>query len=174
MANVDFIPGTPSGPPNLPRVILECRARSQPEAPPAITPESNNNRTLGQTGLWAWDREVRVHVWMTLRGPCGCDNQGPYSHSWTVKQQCLDLLAEGLWEELLDDEQPDITVMDWWVPRDQAPARSPGPPLLSICTPIPWLQGLPHWPLGTFIFARLHLGCFSLHEVMMQFGGQSS
>ncbi|XP_049755985.1 F-box only protein 50 [Elephas maximus indicus] len=34
--------------------------------------------------------------------------------SWTVKQQCVDLLAEGLWEELLDDEQPDITVMDWY------------------------------------------------------------
>ncbi|XP_023616351.1 F-box only protein 50 isoform X4 [Myotis lucifugus] len=33
--------------------------------------------------------------------------------SWTVKHQCVDLLAEGLWEELLDDEQPDITVMDW-------------------------------------------------------------
>ncbi|XP_037371401.1 F-box only protein 50 [Talpa occidentalis] len=34
--------------------------------------------------------------------------------SWTVKQQCINLLAEGLWEELLDDEQPDITVMDWY------------------------------------------------------------
>ncbi|KAF5926416.1 hypothetical protein HPG69_015614 [Diceros bicornis minor] len=34
--------------------------------------------------------------------------------SWTVKQQCVDLLAQGLWEELLDDEQPDITVMDWY------------------------------------------------------------
>nr|XP_045366863.1 F-box only protein 50 [Camelus bactrianus] len=34
--------------------------------------------------------------------------------SWTVKQQCVDLLAEGLWEELLDDEQPHITVMDWY------------------------------------------------------------
>uniref|UniRef100_A0A7N4PXZ8 FBA domain-containing protein n=2 Tax=Sarcophilus harrisii TaxID=9305 RepID=A0A7N4PXZ8_SARHA len=34
--------------------------------------------------------------------------------SWTVKQQCVDLLAEGLWEELLDDEQPDITIMDWF------------------------------------------------------------
>lgn len=41
-----------------------------------------------------------------LSSPC------PLS-SWTVKQQCVDLLAEGLWEELLDDEQPDITVMDW-------------------------------------------------------------
>ncbi|ELV13975.1 Non-specific cytotoxic cell receptor protein 1 like protein, partial [Tupaia chinensis] len=36
------------------------------------------------------------------------------NHSWTVKQQCVDLLAEGLWEELLDDEQPDVTVMDWF------------------------------------------------------------
>ena len=38
------------------------------------------------------------------------------SRSWTVKQQCVDLLAEGLWEELPDDEQPDITVMDWYAP----------------------------------------------------------
>ncbi|KAM9633193.1 F-box only protein 50 [Trichechus inunguis] len=34
--------------------------------------------------------------------------------SWTAKQQCVDLLAEGLWEELLDNKQLDITVMDWY------------------------------------------------------------
>lgn len=45
------------------------------------------------------------------------------SHSWTVKQQCVDLLAEGLWEELLDDEQPDITVMDWYMPLPHPVAR---------------------------------------------------
>ncbi|XP_023393681.1 F-box only protein 50 [Pteropus vampyrus] len=48
----------------------------------------------------------------------GSRSQSPHpcalSHSWTVKQQCVDLLAEGLWEELLDDQQPDITVMDWY------------------------------------------------------------
>ncbi|XP_019521803.1 PREDICTED: F-box only protein 50 [Hipposideros armiger] len=38
----------------------------------------------------------------------------PQNLSWTVKQQCVNLLVEGLWEELLDDEQPDITVMDWF------------------------------------------------------------
>ena len=47
-------------------------------------------------------------------GPTACLPCAP-SHSWTVKKQCVDLLAEGLWEELLDDEQPDITVMDWYV-----------------------------------------------------------
>ena len=49
------------------------------------------------------------------------------SPSWTVKQQCVDLLAEGLWEELLDDEQPRITVMDWCVPPPR-PAAQPGSP----------------------------------------------
>uniref|UniRef100_A0A452HCY9 FBA domain-containing protein n=1 Tax=Gopherus agassizii TaxID=38772 RepID=A0A452HCY9_9SAUR len=34
--------------------------------------------------------------------------------SWCVKQQRVDLLAEGLWEELLDSYQPNITVMDWY------------------------------------------------------------
>ncbi|XP_007114652.1 F-box only protein 50 [Physeter macrocephalus] len=38
--------------------------------------------------------------------------------SWTVKQQSVDLLAEGLWEELLDVKQPHITVMDWDVYED--------------------------------------------------------
>ncbi|XP_033286924.2 F-box only protein 50 isoform X1 [Orcinus orca] len=43
--------------------------------------------------------------------------------SWTVKQQSVDLLAEGLWEELLDVEQPNITVMDWYVPLHHRPAQ---------------------------------------------------
>lgn len=53
------------------------------------------------------------------------------SHSWTVKQQSVDLLAEGLWEELLDVEQPNITVMDWYVPlhhRPAQPGRTQAPP----------------------------------------------
>lgn len=41
--------------------------------------------------------------------------------SWTVKEQCVNLLAKKLWEELLDDEQPDITIMDW--------CALPSPPL---------------------------------------------
>ncbi|XP_003228951.2 F-box only protein 50 [Anolis carolinensis] len=35
-------------------------------------------------------------------------------YSWCVKQQSVDLLAEGLWKELLDQYQPDITIMDWY------------------------------------------------------------
>ncbi|EMP27826.1 Non-specific cytotoxic cell receptor protein 1 like protein [Chelonia mydas] len=40
-------------------------------------------------------------------------SEGP-RFSWCVKQQQVDLLAEGLWEELLDSYQPNVTVMDWY------------------------------------------------------------
>ena len=64
------------------------------------------------------------------------------SHSWTVKQQCVDLMAEGLWEELLDDEQPDITVMDWYVPR-------PGQPVpASSRDGLPDVETSPFLPFG--------------------------
>uniref|UniRef100_A0A670JGD5 FBA domain-containing protein n=1 Tax=Podarcis muralis TaxID=64176 RepID=A0A670JGD5_PODMU len=35
-------------------------------------------------------------------------------YSWCVKQQHIDLVAEGFWEELLDSYQPNFTVMDWY------------------------------------------------------------
>ncbi|XP_042296289.1 F-box only protein 50 [Sceloporus undulatus] len=39
---------------------------------------------------------------------------GSSRYSWCIKQQLIDLLDEGLWEELLDLYQPNITVMDWY------------------------------------------------------------
>uniref|UniRef100_A0A8C0GLV9 NCCRP1, F-box associated domain containing n=1 Tax=Chelonoidis abingdonii TaxID=106734 RepID=A0A8C0GLV9_CHEAB len=39
---------------------------------------------------------------------------GRWETGWCIKQQLVDLLAEGLWEELLDSYQPNITVMDWY------------------------------------------------------------
>ncbi|KAE8585860.1 hypothetical protein XENTR_v10021480 [Xenopus tropicalis] len=33
---------------------------------------------------------------------------------WCVKEQMVDLLAEGLWPELLDNYQPHIYVLDWY------------------------------------------------------------
>lgn len=30
-------------------------------------------------------------------------------------EQVVDLKAEGLWDDLLDDFQPEIVVQDWWV-----------------------------------------------------------
>nr|XP_056702284.1 F-box only protein 50 [Euleptes europaea] len=45
--------------------------------------------------------------------PVGKEATLPH-YSWSVKQQRIDLLAEGLWEELLDLYQPNITIMDWY------------------------------------------------------------
>uniref|UniRef100_A0A674JXK0 FBA domain-containing protein n=2 Tax=Terrapene triunguis TaxID=2587831 RepID=A0A674JXK0_9SAUR len=36
------------------------------------------------------------------------------SFHWCVKSQLVDLLKEGLWEELLDTYQPEIYISDWW------------------------------------------------------------
>ncbi|XP_068765524.1 F-box only protein 17-like [Struthio camelus] len=40
------------------------------------------------------------------------------SFAWCSKSQLVDLLAEGLWEELLDVHQPEIHVSDWWAARE--------------------------------------------------------
>lgn len=67
------------------------------EPAPATGPTQQPLDTLGNFHGWYIKTEKLLH-----------------NLSWTVKQQCVNLLAEGLWEELLDDEQPDITVMDWY------------------------------------------------------------
>ncbi|XP_053124448.1 F-box only protein 17-like [Hemicordylus capensis] len=40
------------------------------------------------------------------------------SYSSCTKSQVVDLLREGLWEDLLDTCQPDICVSDWWGARE--------------------------------------------------------
>ncbi|XP_060640595.2 F-box only protein 27-like isoform X1 [Anolis sagrei] len=40
------------------------------------------------------------------------------SYGWCVKSQVVDLLQEGLGEELMDAFQPDICIADWWGARD--------------------------------------------------------
>ncbi|XP_054482118.1 F-box only protein 50 [Anoplopoma fimbria] len=35
-------------------------------------------------------------------------------YSWFTMEQVVDLKAEGLWEELLDDFQPEIVIQDWY------------------------------------------------------------
>lgn len=44
--------------------------------------------------------------------------------SWFTMEQVVDLKAEGLWEELLDDFQPEIVIQDWWVNEHPPPPPS--------------------------------------------------
>ncbi|KAJ1109079.1 hypothetical protein NDU88_006446 [Pleurodeles waltl] len=36
------------------------------------------------------------------------------NYSWCIKEQVIDLVSEGLWEELLDSFQPEICILDWY------------------------------------------------------------
>ncbi|XP_078517446.1 F-box only protein 50 [Lissotriton helveticus] len=36
------------------------------------------------------------------------------NYSWCIKEQMIDLVSEGLWEDLLDSLQPEICVLDWY------------------------------------------------------------
>ncbi|XP_053307804.1 F-box only protein 2 [Spea bombifrons] len=42
------------------------------------------------------------------------------SFEWCSKAQVIDLLNEGYWEELLDTEQPNIVINDWYAARTDA------------------------------------------------------
>ncbi|XP_061452283.1 F-box only protein 27 isoform X2 [Rhineura floridana] len=45
------------------------------------------------------------------------------SYSWCEKSQLVDLLKEGLWEDLLDNYQPNIFISDWWGAREDCGCR---------------------------------------------------
>ncbi|XP_077696643.1 uncharacterized protein LOC144279079 isoform X2 [Eretmochelys imbricata] len=42
----------------------------------------------------------------------------PLRAGWCIKSQLVDLLKQGLWEELLDNYQPEIYISDWWGARE--------------------------------------------------------
>lgn len=45
--------------------------------------------------------------------------------SWFTMEQVVDLKAEGLWDELLDEFQPEILIQDWWVNEHHHPPHPP-------------------------------------------------
>ncbi|KAJ7304147.1 hypothetical protein JRQ81_011676 [Phrynocephalus forsythii] len=71
---------------------------------------------LPQTPCKPLDSAGIFKGWQVSVEPVPSKNKGAPSarYSWRVKQQRVDLLAEGLWEALLDLHQPNITVMDWY------------------------------------------------------------
>ncbi|XP_063293164.1 F-box only protein 2 [Pelobates fuscus] len=42
------------------------------------------------------------------------------SFEWCSKSQLIDLLKEGYWEEVMDNEQPNIVVSDWYAARSDS------------------------------------------------------
>ncbi|KAM3829427.1 F-box only protein 27 [Vipera latastei] len=54
-----------------------------------------------------------VNNWRPLEG---AEAQTCFASSfrWCQKEQVIDLLKEGFWQDLLDTYQPDIVITDWW------------------------------------------------------------
>ncbi|XP_065277162.1 F-box only protein 17-like [Emys orbicularis] len=76
----------------------------------------------GQDQFSHWQVEHGGHGWKVEENRCpveGAPAQTCFvsSYHWCVKSQLVDLLKEGLWEELLDTYQPEIYISDWWGTR---------------------------------------------------------
>ncbi|TMS14290.1 F-box only protein 50 [Larimichthys crocea] len=61
-----------------------------------------------------WTTSVEVLPYDTSGIPPGVAICGLSQFSWFTMEQVVDLKAEGLWDELLDEFQPEIVVQDWY------------------------------------------------------------
>ncbi|TKS83702.1 F-box only protein 50 NCC receptor protein 1 [Collichthys lucidus] len=61
-----------------------------------------------------WTTSVEVLPYDTSGIPPGVMICGLSQFSWFTMEQVVDLKAEGLWDELLDEFQPEIVVQDWY------------------------------------------------------------
>ncbi|XP_030400200.1 serine--tRNA ligase, mitochondrial [Gopherus evgoodei] len=76
----------------------------------------------GQDQFCHWLVQYGGHGWQVEENRCpveGAPAQTCFvsSFDWCAKSQLVDLLKEGLWEELLDTYQPEIYISDWWGAR---------------------------------------------------------
>ncbi|XP_037740395.1 F-box only protein 17 [Chelonia mydas] len=77
----------------------------------------------GQDQFRHWQVEHGGNGWKVEENRCpveGAPAQTCFvsSFEWCIKSQLVDLLKQGLWEELLDNYQPEIYISDWWGARE--------------------------------------------------------
>lgn len=88
---------TPPPEPELPSVPTR--------GPPRFQPDGNFSD---------WSTSTEVLPYDTSGIPPGVVVCQLPQYSWFTLEQFVDLKAEGLWEELLDDFQPEIVIQDWY------------------------------------------------------------
>nr|XP_033809850.1 F-box only protein 50 isoform X2 [Geotrypetes seraphini] len=83
-----------------------------PQPPEDVPPPMQPLEEIGDFSGWQMTTE---HIPVDTSGiPPGVVVCYLPNYSWSIKEQCVDLKAEGLWEELLDSYQPDIYILDWY------------------------------------------------------------
>ncbi|KAM9781454.1 F-box only protein 50 [Syngnathus typhle] len=73
--------------------------------PPVFQPEGD---------FTGWTTNIEVLPQDTSGIPAGAVICALPQYSWFTLEQTLDLKAEGLWDELLDEFQPEIVIQDWY------------------------------------------------------------
>ncbi|XP_029956123.1 F-box only protein 50 [Salarias fasciatus] len=71
-------------------------------------------QTLPDGDFSGWTTSVEVLPYDTSGIPEGVMICALPQLSWFTMEQVVDLKAEGLWDELLDEYQPEIAVQDWY------------------------------------------------------------
>ncbi|XP_072608126.1 F-box only protein 17 isoform X2 [Vulpes vulpes] len=76
--------------------------------------------SCGEQGFRGWEVEHGGNGWAVEKNLTlvpGAPSQTCFvtSFQWCFKRQLVDLVMEGVWQELLDSAQIEICVADWWV-----------------------------------------------------------
>ncbi|XP_006901181.1 PREDICTED: F-box only protein 17 [Elephantulus edwardii] len=79
--------------------------------------------SCGEQGLKGWEVEHGGNGWAVEKNVTpvpGAPSQTCFvtSFEWCFKRQLVDLVMEGVWQELLDSTQIEICVADWWGARE--------------------------------------------------------
>lgn len=79
--------------------------------------------SCGELGFRGWEVEHGGNGWAVEKNVTlipGAPSQTCFvtSFEWCFKRQLVDLVMEGIWQELLDSAQLEICVADWWGARE--------------------------------------------------------
>ncbi|CAI5644356.1 unnamed protein product [Oreochromis niloticus] len=85
----------------------------EPELP--AVPDRGPPRFQPDGDFTGWTTNTEVLPYDTSGIPKGVAVCALSRYSWFIMEQVVDLKAERLWDELLDEFQPEIAIQDWWV-----------------------------------------------------------
>ncbi|XP_063139421.1 F-box only protein 17 isoform X6 [Rattus norvegicus] len=82
-----------------------------------------DNSSVHQEGFRGWEVEHGGNGWAVEKNLTmvpGAPSQTCFvtSFEWCFKRQLVDLVKEGVWQELLDSAQIEIYIADWWGARE--------------------------------------------------------
>ncbi|XP_068186503.1 F-box only protein 50 [Antennarius striatus] len=91
-----------------------CKDTPPPEPPMSEAPSHGPPRFESDGDFSGWTTNTEVLPFDTSGIPEGAVICQLPTYSWFSMEQIVDLKAEGLWEELMDEFQPEILVQDWY------------------------------------------------------------